>query len=96
METYWTALIELIWGKRRILEVYLNVVEWGRGIYGAGTASEEYFATAPSSLTPEQAAAMAICLPKPLQERPDHLSPESKRRCGPVIESLPLVHYPNP
>ena len=95
MENYWTALIELIWGKERIMEVYLNVVEWGYGIYGSEMASREYFGSAARTLRTEQAAAMAVCLPKPLLERPDHLTPGQKRRCSRIIGQLPLVKHSN-
>lgn len=91
METYWTALIELIWGKRRIMEVYLNVVEWGYGIYGAERASNEYYGMPANRLKTEQAAAMAVCLPKPLSATPDHLSPAEKHRCARIIEQYPFL-----
>ena len=87
-ESYWTVLIELIWGKRRILEVYLNVVEWGRGSFGAEMAARMYFGTRVSHLLPKQATAMAVCLPKPLLERPDHLSPEGKRRYRAIMGQM--------
>ncbi len=94
-EAWWTCLIERIWGKERILEVYLNVVEWGRGVYGAEKAAREYFGVGAGALTPEQASAMAVCLPRPLLERPDHLSPEGRVRYGKVLGQLHLVDYPN-
>ena len=94
-ETYWTSLIELIWGKRRIPEVYLNVAEWGRGTFGAETAAREYFGTTATDLLPEQAAAMAVCLPKPLLERPDHLSPESRQKYFKIIEMLRQKRHPD-
>lgn len=91
-ETWWTFLIELIWGKRRILEVYLNVVEWGRGTFGAEAAAHEYFGVPASSLLSEQAAAMAVCLPRPLLERPDHLTPEGRRKRVRILEQM--SHHP--
>lgn len=57
-------------GKRRILELYLNVVEWGRGIYGAEAASRTYFGKPASGLTPEEAAALAAVLPSPRRYDP--------------------------
>lgn len=94
VEPYWTVLIEQIWGKRRILEVYLNVVEWGRGTFGAETASRRYFGTHAASLRTGQAAAMAACLPKPLLERPDGLSPEGRRKQRLVVEQMPEALSP--
>ncbi len=65
IEVYFTALIELLWTKERILEVYLNVVEWGDGIYGAEAAAQFYFHKAAARLTPREAALMAAVLPNP-------------------------------
>ena len=64
-EGYLTVLIELAWGKRRILEVYLNVAEFGDGVYGVGIASELYFGRSPSRLDRSQAALLAAVLPSP-------------------------------
>ncbi len=60
-----TLMIETCWSKRRILEVYLNVVEWGRGIFGAQAAAERYFGVPASSLNAYQAARLAVMLPNP-------------------------------
>jgi len=65
LEVYFTALIELIWNKHRILEVYLNVIEMGDGVYGAQAASKEYFNVNAKDLTPQQAASIAAILPNP-------------------------------
>jgi monofunctional biosynthetic peptidoglycan transglycosylase len=67
LEAYFTALIELAWGKRRIAEIYLNVVEWGPGIYGAEAAAEHYFHKPAAALTAEEAARLAAILPDPLE-----------------------------
>lgn len=93
-EAYWTCLIEIIWGKRRILEVYLNVVEWGCGIYGAEAAAQEYFRSNASDLSPSRAAAMAVCLPLPLIESPDKLSPSYEKRCERIIKQLNQIELP--
>ena len=66
LEAGYTVLIETLWGKRRIMEVYLNVVEFGPGIYGAEAASQRFFHEPASRLSPTQAAALAAVLPKPL------------------------------
>jgi len=66
IEAWYTVLIEAIWGKRRIMEMYLNVVEFGPGVYGAEAASERFFHESASQITPSQAARLAAVLPKPL------------------------------
>jgi monofunctional biosynthetic peptidoglycan transglycosylase len=66
-ELYFTYLIEWIWGKERILEIYLNVIEMGPCIYGVEAASNVYFGKKASQLVPEQAALIAACLPNPLK-----------------------------
>ena len=65
LEVYFTKMIELIWGKRRILEVYLNVIEMGKGIYGAEAAAQTYFNKSAKNLSRQQAAMIAACLPNP-------------------------------
>ena len=60
-----TVWIELLWDKRRILEVYLNVVEWGDGVFGADAAARRYFNVSATQLDPEQAARLAVMLPAP-------------------------------
>ena len=65
LEVYFTKMIELIWGKRRILEVYLNVIEMGKGIYGADAAAQTYFNKSAKNLSRQQAAMIAACLPNP-------------------------------
>lgn len=71
METYVTFLIELIWKKERIMEVYLNSIEMGNGIYGAEAASKYWFGKTASALTKNEAAAIAAILPRPLIYRAD-------------------------
>ncbi|MCX6271642.1 MAG: monofunctional biosynthetic peptidoglycan transglycosylase [Bacteroidetes bacterium] len=65
LEVYFTGLIELLWGKRRIMEVYLNVIEMGDGIYGAEMASQKYFNKPAGKLTKVEAALLAAILPNP-------------------------------
>lgn len=65
METYFTFMIELIWGKKRILEVYLNVAEMGKGIFGIEAASQAYFNKPAKKLTRQEAAMIAAGLPNP-------------------------------
>ncbi|PKU25369.1 monofunctional biosynthetic peptidoglycan transglycosylase [Telmatospirillum siberiense] len=70
LEAGLTVLIETLWGKRRIIEVYLNVVEWGPGLYGAEMAAQRYFHRPARDLTRRQAAALAAILPNPRRFSP--------------------------
>ena len=65
LEAYLTALIEALWPKRRILEVYLNVAEFGPNVFGAGAASELFFGKLAAELTPEESALLTAVLPSP-------------------------------
>jgi monofunctional glycosyltransferase len=65
---------ELVLGKQRILELYLNVVEWGPGVYGAESACRYYYRTSARDIDRQQAAQLAAILPLPLKRRPDHMS----------------------
>ena len=66
-EAYFTVLIEFAWGKERIVETYLNVIEWGPGIYGAEAAAQYHFHKPASALTADEAARLAAVLPDPLK-----------------------------
>lgn len=66
-EVYFTFLIELFWSKERIMEVYLNVVEFGDGVYGAEAASQKFFHKSAARLSREEAALLAVVLPNPLK-----------------------------
>jgi monofunctional biosynthetic peptidoglycan transglycosylase len=74
LEVYFTFMIEAVWGKIRILEVYLNVAEMGKGVYGIEAASRAYFKKPAKNLTAAQAARIAACLPNPKKYT---VSPES-------------------
>jgi monofunctional biosynthetic peptidoglycan transglycosylase len=65
LEAYFTFMIELVWGKERILEVYLNVAETGKGIFGVEAAARKYFKKSAKRLSPTEAAMIAACLPNP-------------------------------
>jgi len=69
---------ELVLGKKRILEIYLNVVEWGPGIYGADSACRYYDETAPRNIDREQGARLAAVLPAPLKRRPERMDSYSQ------------------
>lgn len=64
-EIYFTKMIEWVWGKRRILEVYLNTIEMGKGIFGIEAAAQSYFHKSAKNLTREEAAKIIACLPNP-------------------------------
>lgn len=66
-----TFLLESSLSKQRILEIYLNIIEWGRGVFGIEAASRKYFGTSVKGLTRDQAARLAAVLPNPLRYRPD-------------------------
>lgn len=79
LEVWFTFLIETCWSKRRIMTVYLNIAEWGPGIYGAEAASQYYFKKPASRLTPSEAALLAAVLPSPLRY--------SVRNPGPFVQN---------
>ena len=87
-EAYWTVLIELIWGKQRILEVYLNIAEMGRGVYGSEAAARNYYGIPARRLDQKQAASLAVCLPKPLVFSPDHLDAERRERIRQIMNLI--------
>ncbi len=74
IEAYFTLLIELLWPKRRILEVYLNIAEFGEGVFGIAAASETFFSKPASALTPAEAALLAAVLPNPIRLHADNPS----------------------
>ena len=82
LEAYFTVLIEGLWGKRRIMEVYLNSIEWGPGVYGAEAAARQNFGVGADKLSPAQAARLAAILPSPLKWRAAKPGPYVKRRSG--------------
>ena len=89
LEVYFTVLIETLWPKRRILEVYLNVAEMGEGIYGAQAASRHYFGRDARRLTRGQAALLASILPKPRSWSPLHPPRRVVRRQAWILRQLP-------
>lgn len=81
-----TFAIELAWSKRRILEVYLNIVEWGPGVFGAEAASRAHFGRSAASLSPRQAAQLAAVLPNPIVRDAGSPGPRTARKAS-VIQS---------
>ncbi|MEO6075534.1 MAG: monofunctional biosynthetic peptidoglycan transglycosylase [Dokdonella sp.] len=82
IEAYYTVLIETLWPKRRIVEMYLNIAEFGDGIYGATAASNTYFGITPKQLSARQSALLAGVLPNPRKYRVAPASPYVQRRAG--------------
>ena len=91
LEAYFTLLIELFWSKERIMEVYLNVIETGKGIYGVQRASQIYFDKPASKLTPSQAALIAVSLPNPRRFNPANPSPHLYKRQKQILRLMTLI-----
>lgn len=94
LEAYFTVLIELLWGKERIMEVYLNVAEMGKGIYGAQAAAEIYFRKDASELKRREACLIAACLPNPLKRNPSSPTEYISGRAGQISALIPKLAYP--
>jgi monofunctional biosynthetic peptidoglycan transglycosylase len=88
MEAYFTVLIEKIWGKRRILEVYLNVIETGNGIYGVDEAGEVYFGRSAKNLDIVDSALIAAILPDPRVMSPKNPSEYILKKEKWIIEQI--------
>lgn len=86
-EAYYTILIETFWSKERIMECYLNIVEFGDGIYGCEAAAQHYFHHSAATLSRNEAAQLAATLPSPLKRNPAHSSPYFRKRTA-AIQSL--------
>lgn len=98
-EAYFTVLIEVLWSKKRILEVYLNVIEMGPGIYGAEAAAQAWFGKPASKLTANEAARIAACLPDPRRRNPARPSSYVAARAARIqgmMYKLPKDFYPQP
>ena len=88
LEVYFTFLIELTWGKERILEVYLNEAEMGKGIFGIEAAAKKYFNKKASKLTNTEAAKIASCLPNPVRYTVKPISPYVSRKYPWVLRQM--------
>ena len=88
LEVYFTFMIELIWGKKRILEVYLNEAEMGKGIFGIEAASKKYFKHSASKLSRSEAAMIAASLPNPVRYTVKPLSPFVSRKYPWVMRQM--------
>ena len=93
-EAWFTALIELAWGKRRIIEIYLNVVEWGPGVYGAEAAARHYFHKPADALDRSEAVQLAAALPDPLNWSPRRPGPRLLARGAAIranLQGIPMA-----
>ncbi len=90
-EVYFTLLIETFWSKKRIMEVYLNMIEMGPGIYGAEAASQFYFHKPASKLTASQSALIAVSLPNPRKRNPANPSGYMIRRQQQILYLMPKM-----
>ncbi len=91
LEAYFTILIELTWSKRRILEVYLNIVELGDGIFGVEAAAQRYFQKSAASLVPEESALLAAVLPNPLRLKANRPSAYVNERREWILQQMELL-----
>ena len=95
LEAYFTVLIELIWGKERIMEVYLNSIEMGPGIYGAEAVAQAHFGKSASKLTRREAALIAATLPNPLKYSSKNPSKYMRKRQRQITRLMGLVENPH-
>ncbi|MBA3068674.1 MAG: monofunctional biosynthetic peptidoglycan transglycosylase [Hyphomonas sp.] len=90
-EAWMTYVIEAVWGKRRIMEVYLNVAEWGDGLFGAEAAAQARFGKSAADLTPLEAARLAAVLPSPNKWSADKPGPYVRKRTGSIQSRMRVV-----
>src|SRR5690606_8377178 len=93
-ETWFTILIEALWGKERILEVYLNIIEMGPGIYGAESATQFYYGKPAVSLTKRQAALLAAILTNPRVWSPNRPTRFINRKTNTILRYMPYSKIP--
>lgn len=100
LEAYYTLMIETFWSKRRIMEVYLNIIEFGDGIYGAEAAAQHYFGHSAKTLSRNEASQLAATLPAPLKRNPAHPSPYFRRYAATIQSRFSWgkvdLDHPNP
>jgi monofunctional glycosyltransferase len=91
LEAYLTLAIEILWPKKRILEMYLNVAELGEGVYGAGAAAKQFFGKKPSSLDMDEAALLAAVLPNPVVMKVNNPSAYMLERQAWIKEQMDML-----
>jgi monofunctional biosynthetic peptidoglycan transglycosylase len=89
-----TLMIETIMSKRRILEIYLNVIEWGDGVFGAEAAARDHYGIPASSLSPAQAARLAAMVPSPRRYTPGRSTPYLQRRTEIILGRMAAARVP--
>ena len=93
-ETYYTVLIELFWSKERIMEVYLNIVETGKGVFGVEAAAQKYFGRSAAKLNTHQAVSIACVLPNPLKRNPKTVSQKNQSKYNITYKRTGQTVYP--
>lgn len=94
LEVYFTVLIETVWGKERIMEVYLNSIEMGDGIYGAEAVAQEHFGKHASALNKRQSALIAASLPNPITRDSANPSRYMRKRSRQIVRLMRLIEDP--
>ncbi|QBY01963.1 monofunctional biosynthetic peptidoglycan transglycosylase [Rhodophyticola sp. CCM32] len=92
LEAAITPVVELIWSKRRVLEVYLNLAEFDTGVFGAEAAAQHYFGVAAADLTPVQGARLAAILPSPQRRSASNPGDATRRRAGQILDGAATIH----
>lgn len=93
-ETYYTILIELLWSKKRIMEVYLNVAEMGKGVFGVEAVAQTYFSRSAAKLNTHQAVSIACVLPNPLVRNPQTISIKNQNKYHTTYKLTQITPYP--
>ncbi|WP_170481234.1 monofunctional biosynthetic peptidoglycan transglycosylase [Ruegeria arenilitoris] len=91
LETTMTPVVEIIWTKQRILEVYLNVAETGQGVFGVEAAAQRYYGVSAAKLTPVQAARLAAILPSPRNRSVTDPSTRTRRRAASILDGAATI-----
>ena len=89
-----TVMLEAMLPKRRILEIYLNVIEWGNGVFGAEAAARQYFGVSAAQLSAEQAARLAAMAPNPRFYERNQGAPGLNRKIGIILARMPGAEFP--
>lgn len=95
LEAYFTVLIELLWSKERIMEVYLNIAEMGNGVYGVESASQKYFKKSAQNISKSEAALLAAILPSPKKYSASNPGPYVRKRQQWIVRQMNNVTWKN-
>ena len=87
-------IVEVVWSKQRILEIYLNVAEWGPGVFGAEAAARNHFAKRASQLSPQEAALLAVSLPNPIERQAGHPGWQTRRLANNLLIRMRAARTP--